>query len=70
MVKYSRYLCLKCNFKTIRILDFQEGGKVRKYVRKFLNDQIMELVDEISFLGVTLGSTRSWNKHRTRLMVK
>jgi hypothetical protein len=38
--------------------------------RWFMCDQTVDVVDEISHLGVTLESTGGWNKHKTKLMVK
>jgi hypothetical protein len=28
-------------------------------------DQVIKVVDEISYLGVTLGNEGGWNKHKT-----
>jgi hypothetical protein len=33
-------------------------------------DQIIDVIDELCYLGVMLESTRDWNKHKTKQMVK
>jgi hypothetical protein len=35
-----------------------------------MHDKLIDIVNEISYLEVTLESTRGWNKHKMKQMVK
>jgi hypothetical protein len=43
---------------------------LKKNERWFTQNQIIEAVDEIHYLGVTLKCKGGWNKHKTKIMVK
>jgi hypothetical protein len=66
VVKYCRDWNLKCNFKKTKILVFKNGGKLKRSERWSMYNQIIDVTDE-TYLGVTLDSTRRWNRHMTKL---
>jgi hypothetical protein len=53
-----------------KILVFKKGGKLKKNEKWFMHDQLIEVVNELSYLGITLESTGGWNRHRKKQMVK
>jgi hypothetical protein len=69
IVKYCGDWNLKCNLKKTKILGFKKGGK-QKNAKWFMYDQLIEVVNEISYLGITLESTGGWNRHKMKRMVK
>jgi hypothetical protein len=59
IVKFCSDWNLKCNLKKTKILVFKKGGETEKeremvYVRY---DQLIDVVNAISYLGITLEST-------------
>jgi hypothetical protein len=69
IVKYCSDWKLKCHLKKTKILVLK-GGKLKKNEKWFMYDQLIDAVNEISFLGVTLESTGEWNRHKMKQMVK
>jgi hypothetical protein len=70
MVKYYGDWNLKCNLKKTKILVFKKGGKLKKNEKWFIYDQLIEIVNELSCLGMTLECTGGWNRHRMKQIVK
>jgi hypothetical protein len=70
MVKYYGDWNLKCNLKKTKILVFKKGGKLKKNEKWFMYDQLVEIVNEISCLGITLESTGGWNRNGMKEIVK
>jgi predicted KAP-like P-loop ATPase len=44
------------------MLLFKKGSMLKKNERWTVHDQLIEAVDEINYLGVTLDSTARWKK--------
>jgi hypothetical protein len=53
-----------------KILVFKKGEKLKKEERWFMYDQLIEVVNELSCLKVTLESTGGWNEQKTKQMIK
>jgi hypothetical protein len=53
MVKYCTDCNLKCHMKETKILSFKKGGKLKKKERWCMCNQAVEVVDEVSYLGIT-----------------
>jgi hypothetical protein len=70
MVNYCGDWNLKCNLKKTKILVFKKGGKLQKNDKLFMHDQLIEVVNEINYLGITLESAGGWNSRRMKQMVK
>jgi hypothetical protein len=70
MVKYCGDWNLKCDLKKTKILVFKKGGKLKENEKWFVYDQLIKIVNELSYLGVTLESTGGWNSHRMKQIVK
>jgi hypothetical protein len=70
MVKYCGDWNLKYNLKKTKILVFKKGRKLKKNYKWFMYDQLIEVVNELSYLGITLESTGGWNRRRMKQMVK
>jgi hypothetical protein len=70
IVKYCTDWNLKCNLKKTKILFFKKRGKLKKNEKWFMYDKLMEVVNELSYLGIALESTGGWNRHRKKQMVK
>jgi hypothetical protein len=51
-------------------LVFKKGGKLKKNEKWFMYDQLIEVVNELNCLGITLESTGGWNRHRKKQIVK
>jgi hypothetical protein len=60
---------LKCNLKKTKILISKKGGKLKKE-KWFMYDQLMDIINEISYPEITLESTRGWNRHEMKETVK
>jgi hypothetical protein len=70
IVKYCSDWNLNCILKKTKILVFKKGRKLKKKEKWFVYDQLIDVVNEISYLGVTLESTGGWNRHKMKQMAK
>jgi hypothetical protein len=61
VTKYYSDWNLKCNLRMIKILVFKKGGKFKNEIC-FIYDQLIEVVNEISYLGLTLETAGGWKK--------
>jgi hypothetical protein len=43
---------------------FKKGGRLKKNDRWTMHGNNTEVVDEITYLGITLENTGSWEKHK------
>jgi hypothetical protein len=57
MVKYYGDWNLKCNLKKTKIFFLRKGEKFKNNEKWFMYDQVIEIVNELSCLGITLEST-------------
>jgi hypothetical protein len=61
---------LKCNLNKAKILICKKGGKLKKDEKWFVNDYQIEVLNEINYLGIFLGSTGDWNRQSCNLIAK
>jgi hypothetical protein len=70
IVKYCSDWNLKFGLKKDTNTSFYEWGKTENNEKLFMYDKLIDVVNEISYLGVTLESTGEWNRHKMKQMVK
>jgi hypothetical protein len=70
LTKYCKDWSLKCNLKKTKILVCKKGGKLKKNERWFMENQQIEVVKGIDYLGVTLESSGEWSKQKAKQKVK
>jgi hypothetical protein len=63
IVKYCEDWCVKCNLNKTKIIVFKKGRRLKKNERWTMHGNNTEVVDEITYLGITLENTGSWEKH-------
>jgi hypothetical protein len=61
---------MKYNLKKTKTLVFKIERKLKKNEKWFMRDQLIDVVSEISYLGISPESTGGWNRHRMKQMVK
>jgi hypothetical protein len=67
IVKYCEVCGVKCNLNKTKIIVFKKGGRLKKNERWTVQGNNIEVVDEITYLGITLENTGSWEKHKKKL---
>jgi hypothetical protein len=68
--QYCKDWNLRRNLSKYKRMIFNKGGKLKATERWKVNGQKIEVGEKLSYVGVTLDSTRSWNKHKTLAKVK
>jgi hypothetical protein len=61
---------LKSNLNKTKILVFKNGGKLKKGEQWTVNDQIIEVADEINYLGVTFENSGRWKRQKFKTVAK
>jgi hypothetical protein len=67
MIKYCEDWSVKCNLNKTKIIVFKKGGRLKKNERCTMYGNNIEVEDEITYLGITLENTGSWEKHKKKL---
>jgi hypothetical protein len=63
IVKYCKDWGVKCNLNKTKIIIFKKGGRLKQNERWTMHGNNIEVVDEITYLGITLENMGSWEKH-------
>jgi hypothetical protein len=70
IVKYCEDWGVKCNLNKTKITVFKKGGRLKNNKRWMVHGNNIEVVDEITYLGITLENTGCWEKHKKKLRRK
>jgi hypothetical protein len=62
IVKYCEDWSVKFNFNKTKIIVFKKGGRMKKNERWMMHGNNIEVVDEITYLGITLENTKLWRE--------
>jgi hypothetical protein len=65
-VKYCEDWGVKCNLNKTKIIVFKKGGRLKKNERLTMHGNNIEVVNEITYLRITLENTGSWEKHKKK----
>jgi hypothetical protein len=61
---------IKCNLNKTKITVFKKGGSLKQYERWTMHGNNIEVVDEITYLGITLENTGCWEKHKKKITAR
>jgi hypothetical protein len=70
IVKYYEAWGVKCNLNKTKIIVLKKGGRLKKNERWTMHGNNIEVVDEITYLGITLENTGSWEKLKKKITAR
>jgi hypothetical protein len=70
IVKYCEDWSVKCNLNTTKIIVFKKGGRLKKNETWTTHGNNIEVVNEITYLEITLENTGSWEKHKKKITTR